>query len=176
MSSVIRNYWYQEPWAWFNILLLTIAVVAASLMSVVAMRHSPAEIGSRWYNDGALAKRERHQEVMIGAIHLQGQLTLAEGGVVELTLRHDAIYSDNPVLKEIDAPALQLYIEHPTDPEQDQMIEMKRVDAEHYSGKLRAALSGKRRLLISPDSDRWYLTASAYFPLANELVFLPEMS
>jgi len=175
MQEILRKSWYQEPWVWFNILLLSAAVISASVMSVVAMRHSPAEIASRWYVDDALTKGERHQKVMVGEVYLQGDLSVAMSGQITLTLRHDAKSPHQQVLREINVAALQLYIEHPTAPSQDEVIKLMRIKENIYSGKLTGALSGKRRLLISPDNDRWYLTASAYFPVSSSITFLPEM-
>lgn len=174
MQEVIRKSWYQEPWVWFNLLLLSAAVIAASWMSVIAVRNSPAELGSRWYNDGALAKRIRHEEVMIGSVHLVGDLAVSVDGVLTLTLQHDTSASKQ-ILDAVNVAALQLYIEHPTAPDQDEIIKLTRIKENIYSGKLTGALSGKRKLLISPDSDQWYLTASAYFPPVDHIKFLPEM-
>lgn len=176
MNTLTRSHWYREPWVWFNLVLLTAAIISASWMSILAVQHSPAEIGSRWYNDGALAKRERHQEVLISAIHLQGQLTVAADGSITFTMQHDTVADDQAINSEINPDNILLYIEHPTEPEQDQVIKLTRTQPLHYAGKLDHALSGKRRMLISPASDRWYLTAAGYFPVSQPLNFTPEMS
>lgn len=176
MKACPRNYWYQEPWVWFNLLLLSTAIICASWMSILAIRHSPAEIGSRWYNDGALAKRERHQEALISAINLHGQLTFSANGSVTFFLQHDPVDQTQAVSREIDVHTLSLYIEHSTSPEFDQVIKLGKVSEFTYSGKLDKPMRGKRRLLISPASDRWYLTASGYFPASLPINLTPEMS
>tara|TARA_R110000868_G_scaffold242940_4_gene498618 strand:- start:910 stop:1437 length:528 start_codon:yes stop_codon:yes gene_type:complete len=175
MHSETVNYWYQEPWVWFILILLTVAIIAASAMSIVAIQHTPAEIGSRWYQEGALAKRERQQDSLIRSLHLSATLDIAQTGKVLLTMTHDKADAQTEDLKEINVNVLKLYIEHPTDPAQDQVVTLHRGANGQYEGNLQARLSGKRRLLISPESDLWYVTSHGYFPVAS-ITFSPDMS
>lgn len=175
MNDIAKKYWYREPWAWFNLVLLTLAIVCASVMSIVAIQHTPAEIGSRWYKEGVLAKRERQQEVLINQLHLQGELGISQSGQITFDMQYDAKLATQERMKEVNVNELQLYIEHPTNPEFDQTITLKRTAVNQYTGQLQGQLSGKRRLLISPVSDLWYLTSQAYFPAAKKLTFTPEM-
>lgn len=175
MNTILQKRWFREPWAWFNLVLLLIAVVCASVMSVIAIQHTPAEIGSRWYKEGVLAKRERQQGVLINQLHLQGELGIASAGQITFKMQYDEKLATKDTLKEVDVSELKLYIEHPTNPDLDQTITLKRTDRGQYSGQLQSEISGKRRLLVSPASDLWYLTSQAYFPLAGNLMFTPEM-
>ena len=174
MYNVSGHRWYQEPWVWFNLILLTVAVIAASVMSIIAVRHTPAEIGSSWYQEGVLAKRERHQEALVAAMHLQALMNVSREGVIVVTLKHDHLAGKENQL--ILPATLTLYIEHPFATEGDQVIILKHMKDDEFTGKLKSALSGKRKLMLTSGDDSWFLMSSSYFPLSGPLTFLPVMS
>lgn len=165
--------WYRETWPWFIIILLSASILGAVSMSIIAFKHSPAEIDSHWYQDAALTKRKRQQVAFIKHLHLQAQLNLKQGDIT-LDLNYDPVKLTAAQKKLLDVEELWLYIAHPVKPEYDQKIHLQRMAEHRYHGQITAALSGKRQLLISPNSELWYLTSQAYFPV-SQIQFSPDL-
>jgi hypothetical protein len=167
--------WYQEPWVWFIAILLLTAVTAALFMTWLAMRNTPAEIGSEWYQEGALAKREREQAAVVQQINLHGELTITTEGKLQLTLQQDKAPTAEQA-KLVDATELILFLEHPVNPQLDQKITLKRTAHYLYTGQInQKAMHGRYNLLIRPDKDKWYISGKGYFPTTG-VKLTPDMS
>lgn len=168
-----KDLWYQEQWVWFILLLLGAAIAGAVAMSVIAIKNSPAEIDSHWYQDGALTKQKRQQVKFIKNLHLYADLQVQQGDV-NCQIRHDDAKLTREQTEILDAAELWLYIEHPIKPSLDQKVQLRRIAKQRYQGKLASPLSGKRHLLLSPTSELWYLTSQAYFP-TRKIKFQPDV-
>ena len=169
MNNVVS--WYREPWAWFNLILLSIAIVSCLIMTALAVSHTPAELDEHWYREGVLAKQQKQQEALIKSIDLRGEMTFSQDNKVTLYLSRDQMKLPAEDQKLIDRESLQLYIAHSSRPERDQKIELKRVSENHYSGMLMSEVKGKYSLMLSQKEQLWYLTSEGYFPLSSPLHF-----
>lgn len=174
MQLMSRTRWYQEPWAWFNLILLSVAVIAACYMTALAISHTPAELDARWYKEGVLAKQQRHEAHYIQQINLHGELSILANRSVNFTLMTDQVSLPIEQRSNIRPDELTLYIEHPVNPALDQTIKLSKVNDGRYVGQLAIPLSGKRHLLISPVNEAWYLKSDGYFPSAAKVIFTPN--
>lgn len=176
MQTLSRTRWYQEPWAWFNLVLLSVAVVVACYMTAIAMMHTPAELDARWYKEGVLAKQQKHEAHYIRQINLRGELTVTADRLVRFVLLSDQVALPPEQRASIQPDVLNLYIEHPSNPALDQTIKLTKLAEGAYSGQLSKSLSGKRHLLISPANEAWYLKSDGYFPSADKVTFTPNQT
>lgn len=176
MQTVSRTCWYQEPWVWFNLILLTVAIIAACCMTIVAISHTPAALDVRWYKEGVLAKQQRQEASYIRDANLRAELSLSAGRIVRVVLLSNSVVLTGDQRLNIKPSMLNLYIEHPANATFDQTIKLTKSADGSYIGQLSKPVTGKRHLLISPINESWFLKSVSYFPSNDNVVFTPNQT
>ncbi len=176
MNHERKTAWYREPWVWFIIILFLSAVSFAMVMTVIAIRHSPAELSAPWYRNGVMVKRQRQQEKWIVKLQLTAQLELTTAGRVDLVLHHPSHALTKQQRQILSPNTLQLYCAHPINPGEDQTLLIHKVGEGKYQGNFTVYPKGKRYIMLSPLGKSWYLTAKTHFPHSGDIILHATMS
>ena len=128
------NPWYKEPWVWFILGILGMAVVLGTSMLVIATKNPPGLLSDNYYDVGKGINTSLEREELAQRLKLKAALTLDnERGTVSLQLEG---YS-NP-------PQLVLNLISPTQPERDRRVVLQAQADGSYVGNLLDAVEGRR--------------------------------
>jgi hypothetical protein len=133
-SQTPVNPWYKEPWVWFILGILGMAVVLGTSMLVIATKNPPGLLSDNYYDVGKGINTSLEREELAQRLKLKAALILDnERGSVSLQLEG---YS-NP-------PQLVLNLISPTQPERDRRVVLQAQPDGSYAGNLLDAVEGRR--------------------------------
>lgn len=112
--------WYRQFWPWFLFGLPAVVVVAGLTTWWIAATHSDHLVADDYYKDGLAVNREMAKEAVARQLGIQAELETTAGLIrVRLVGRNTAL-------------ALQLFLSHPFDANQDQRLRLAQVDEGIY--------------------------------------------
>jgi hypothetical protein len=152
--------WYKQFWPWFLISLPLSAVIASLVTINIAIESDDGLVSDDYYKEGLAIHKDADSAARAKALGVAGALTYdADTGAVTLAL-------EKPLPG--DKSALSLQVTHPTLPDQDQSIQLSRLNEARFAGRLEPLGPGKWKLALRPADRSWRVEGRLTQPGSSE--------
>ena len=139
--------WYKQFWPWFLIALPLSVVIAAIVTINIAIESDDGLVSDDYYKEGLAIHKDADSAARARALGIAGTLGYdADTGAISLVL--DKPLQDEP-------SALSLEVVHPTVPNQDQTIQLSRLDGARFAGRLELLGPANWKLSLRPADRSW---------------------
>jgi hypothetical protein len=151
--------WYKQFWPWF-LISLPLSVVIASLVTInIAIESDDGLVSDDYYKEGLAIHKNADSAARAKALGIVGSLGYdADTGAITLAL-------DQPFPGDA---ALSLQVTHPTLPDQDQSIQLSRLDEARFAGRLEPLGPGNWKLALRPADRSWRVEGRLLQPGSSE--------
>jgi len=147
MNQELTKAWYKQFWPWF-LIALPGSVVIASIATIIIASHNPdGVVVDDYYKAGLAINRNLSLEQQAHQLDIKSTLQLTDNG-------HEA-HLDVHMQDHIGATTLLLRFLHPTLPDKDQHITLRRASATTYRGKIQPLSKGKWNVIVSSETPSW---------------------
>lgn len=141
--------WYQEPWVWFFLGLLSLGIIAGSTLATIGLRNPPELVTGEYERLGRGMTDVGERTRQARALGLSGQLQRS-GAKIELQLQgHDSMIWPDAVL---------LLFQHPAQSERDMTVVLHHHQAGRYHAELASEPYPRARLIVSDLATSWWLS------------------
>jgi hypothetical protein len=151
--------WYKQFWPWF-LISLPLSVVIASLVTInIAIESDDGLVSDDYYKEGLAIHKDADSAARAEALGIVGSLAYdADTGAISLAL-------EKPLSGKA---ALSLQVTHPTLPDQDQSIQLSRLDDARFAGRLEPLGPGNWKLALRPADRSWRVEGRLQQPGSGE--------
>lgn len=149
--------WYKEFWAWVAILLPASVIIACFFTVRIAFQNADSVVDASWRKNGLSVEKKIEQETAANLLGLEAALSISrKTGAVLLTLSSQL--KTKAVEKKLNALSeLTLSLEHPTQPQYDQKIDLKKTSKGLFKGEIHQFYSGVRYATLASKQGAWQL-------------------
>jgi hypothetical protein len=148
--------WYKQFWPWFLISIPAGTVVAAMITLSLAIDSNDGLVRDEYYKEGLAIHKDAAQVDSARGLGITAQLQLDPSGGQVLVQLNDAAIGT--------VEQLTLSVNHPTRPNRDQQVLLKRTTPGHYVGELAGLEDANWKLSVSPPSGPWRITGRLAVP------------
>lgn len=153
--------WYKQFWPWFLISLPLSVVIAAIVTINIAIESDDGLVSDDYYKEGLAIHKDADSAARATELGIAGALIYDAGtGAISLTL-------DQPL--QGDASGLSLRVTHPTLPDQDQSIQLSRLDETRFAGRLEPLGQANWKLALRPADKSWRVEGRLPQPGSGEM-------
>lgn len=151
-DNLLAKKWYREPWPWLLMSGPAVVIVAGFLTLWLAVKSDDGLVADDYYKRGlainqTLTRANHAAELAMGAsVELDVQ-----GGLARVRLTGAGVLP----------PVLRMRLVHPTQAVADQTIELRAQTSGEYTGKLAAAIAGRRVVMLEDMGRTWRLAGEA---------------
>jgi len=139
--------WYKQFWPWFLIALPLSVVIAALVTINIAIQSDDGLVSDDYYKEGLAIHKNADSAAKARALGIVATLGYdADTGAVSLVL-------DKPLQDK--RTTLSLEVVHPTLPDQDQTIQLSRLDGARFAGRLEPLGPAQWKLSLRPTDRSW---------------------
>jgi hypothetical protein len=151
--------WYKQFWPWF-LISLPLSVVIASLVTInIAIQSDDGLVSDDYYKEGLAIHKNADSAARAEALGIVATLGYdADTGAISLAL-------EKPLPGKA---ALSLQVTHPTLPDQDQSIQLSRLDDARFAGRLEPLGPGNWKLALRPADLSWRVEGRLQQPGGGE--------
>ncbi len=139
--------WYKQFWPWF-LIALPLSVVIASIVTInLAIESDDGLVSDDYYKEGLGIHKDADSAARAEALGIAGEVSYdADTGAIALVLDKSLQNA---------AAGLSLEVVHPTRPDQDQTIQLARVDSSRFAGRLEPLGPANWKLALRPADASW---------------------
>jgi len=159
MKDLLQRPWWKEPMVWLVAGLPAIAVVASFTTYFIAADKPDPLVNAGYHKEGMAPGKDTSREERAAALSIGGELAISHG-VARLNLsgRLDTMPA-----------SLELLLLHPTQSDQDSLIQLHSLGQGEYAGAMPESSQGKRQWVLEPKDSTWRLAGELTLPLAGSL-------
>jgi len=139
--------WYKQFWPWF-LIALPLSVVIASIVTInIAIETDDGLVSDDYYKEGLAIHKDADSAAKASALGIAGTLAYdADTGAITLML-------EKPL--QGDGTGLSLEVTHPTVSNQDQSIQLSRLDDSRFAGRVEPLGPANWKLALRPADRSW---------------------
>jgi len=153
--------WYKQFWPWFLIALPLSVVIAAIVTINIAIESDDGLVSDDYYKEGLAIHKDADSAAKAQALGIAATVGYdADTGAVSLML-------DKPL--QGSQSALSLEVVHPTLPDQDQTIQLSRLDETRFAGRLEPLGQANWKLALRPADKSWRVEGRLPQPGSGEM-------
>ena len=142
--------WYRQFWPWFLIALPATVVVAGFFTLYLAIKYSDDLVSDNYYRDGLAINQQLTQDLHATELALSARLDFNSGSDDAIEVLALELHSE---LKTFVMPSvLKLYLLHPTDAGEDQVVTLMAAGGGRYRGQLPVLPTQRVYLRLIPAS------------------------
>ena len=151
-DKLLAKPWYREPWPWLLMSGPAVVIVAGFLTLWLAVRSDDGLVADDYYKRGLAINQTLTRAERAGALALGARVELDAGsGRVGVSLTGTGVLPGE----------LRLRLVHPTQAVADQLIDLQVLTPGAYTGKLAAAIAGRRVVMLEDVARTWRLAGEA---------------
>jgi len=151
-DNLLAKKWYREPWPWLLMSGPAVVIVAGFMTLWLAVKSDDGLVADDYYKRGLAINQTLTRANHAGELALDARVELdVAAASVRVTLTGSGVLP----------PVLRLRLVHPTQSVADQTIELRAQTPGEYTGKLAAAIAGRRVVMLEDMGRTWRLAGEA---------------